>query len=416
MRNLIISTGYYLLDEYIKVDYKIDCLIIGNKKDFPKDIQTNSRIFFCNSFQTTDIANTIQQLEKKYDTVITLDDKLVITLEELSKLIGIHIIQNQGILGRDKMVLKNLLQKNGIACPEAREFSTLQEIDSVKEDLHYPVIIKPTNSYGSNGVHKINNKEDLVFYSRNIFKMNIIQEKVYSDYLGKLMVEEYIDGPEYAVDIIWDEYKPVLRCISSRLHKKGDDKFPDYVYFVDPNLSCDEKDKIFALAESVGKILKIKNGASHTEIRNRYNDYYVLENAIRPGGGGCMYQLHKYATNVNYFEIFIKTMMQLKLHTEKQIYAPNLYYFFFSYANDKSGIVENVIFDRALIDKNTKIISVDFLISKGTRILPSELAMRYTIFIYGIVSANTIEEFENAIEKVDRACMIEMEDENEKKF
>ena len=62
-----------------------------------------------------------------------------------------------------------------------------------KEDLNenekYPLIVKPRDGMGSKGVFKINNKKELMFFL---------------DYTKDSIVQEFVDGTEYTVDVLYD--------------------------------------------------------------------------------------------------------------------------------------------------------------------------------------------------------------------
>ena len=76
-----------------------------------------------------------------------------------------------------KHLFREFLENNGFACPKHISFSPDTDIDDLKEklnSLHFPIIIKPTDSSGSKGVTKLSDTDNLVTaiksadgYSRN---------------------------------------------------------------------------------------------------------------------------------------------------------------------------------------------------------------------------------------------------------
>jgi biotin carboxylase len=406
---ILISSGYYLLEEYMQLNDNIYVLLTCDPQYCPDEIKNNSKIFFTLDYSKENLIREIQKINIKFDYLLCIDDKFLDRINEIKEMIGVKSFQISGDIARDKSVLKEYMKINNILYPATISFDSIKQIEEYKAQINYPSIIKPSNSYGSNGVYLIENFQELKNFSSIINKYNIFQKKFYGDSRGKILLEEYIDGEEYAVDIIWNNGVPICELVSSRLHVKEGNMFPDYVYFIDCNMEEEKRKVICNLAERVGEIIEITNGATHTELREKNGRYYVLENAVRPGGGGCMYQLHRYMTEVNYFNQYYQSMTGNKI--EKVNIIKNMtgkFIFFLSYANTKSGIVTKIEFNRNQLGSNTEIFKVDFLTHIGDRILPNTKGMRYTIFVFGIVHTESLREFEREIDKVNSACILEV--------
>ncbi len=64
----------------------------------------------------------------------------------------------------------------------------------------YPVLLKPFDGSSGVGVTKINNKEELIFFAK---------------YIKNAMIQEYLEGEEYTVDVYVD-FKGKIRCAVPR--------------------------------------------------------------------------------------------------------------------------------------------------------------------------------------------------------
>jgi len=96
----------------------------------------------------------------------------------------------------DKIRVKKLLSYHKIPTPEWDYVYSLD--DDIREDLRYPLIVKPANTDNSIGITNdsvVRNKEELY---RQL-------EKVLKDIGRPALIEEYIDGDEYDVPIIGSE-------------------------------------------------------------------------------------------------------------------------------------------------------------------------------------------------------------------
>ena len=93
----------------------------------------------------------------------------------------------------DKIRVKKLLSYHKIPTPEWDYVYSLD--DDIRDDLRYPLIVKPANTDNSIGITNesvVRNKEEL---ARQL-------EKVIKDIGRPALIEEYIDGDEYDVPII----------------------------------------------------------------------------------------------------------------------------------------------------------------------------------------------------------------------
>jgi carbamoyl-phosphate synthase large subunit len=92
---------------------------------------------------------------------------------------------------QNKFNTYKFFRKVGIDTP--RSYSKEQILIKLKEDfnLTLPLIIKPINGMGSEGVFKINNIKELEFFI---------------DYVKNPIIQEYVEGIEYTIDVLCDLY------------------------------------------------------------------------------------------------------------------------------------------------------------------------------------------------------------------
>lgn len=95
----------------------------------------------------------------------------------------------------DKFKTYNFFVQNNIPTP-----TTYDALKVNSEKITYPKIIKPRFGRGEQGVYKINNQKEFEFFR---------------DYVNKPLLQDYIDGQEYTVDLLADFDSKVL-CIVPR--------------------------------------------------------------------------------------------------------------------------------------------------------------------------------------------------------
>lgn len=118
------------------------------------------------------------------------------------------VLSNSKIIDicNDKFKTYDFLHKN-INCPKIYRDIDIENI--IKEQINdvYPLIIKPKNGMGSSGVFKISNIKELSFFK---------------DYVKEPIIQQYIQGEEYTVDVLCDfEGQPIYVVPRKRLEVRS---------------------------------------------------------------------------------------------------------------------------------------------------------------------------------------------------
>lgn len=215
---------------------------------------------------------------------------------------------------RSKSRMKSVWETAGVRTPSSALIQRTSELQSAR--LDYPVIVKPTHGAASAGVRIVGNEQELVKQIRQIFRFNATTLGNEAVEQPGALIEEYIDGEEYSVDTIWYKGQPLMDGIMSKGNPQGP-TFPDRLYFTDPSLDEEIEQQLLALSHAAVSAAGVYSGASHTEIRMRKQEGYVLEAALRPGAGGCFYELFERATGLPFSEAFI--LVSLGAHSPDDI-------------------------------------------------------------------------------------------------
>ena len=187
------------------------------------------------------------------------------------------------------------LQKAGIPVPQY--FLINSETDLVKVKCNYPIIVKPVDSGGSQGICKVESPEELthsyqyaVDYSRS----------------SKAIVEEYIDGREFSVEYISHQGKHYFLQVTDKV-TSGAPRFVELQHHQPANISETLKQRIKNMVEAALTALKIENSASHTEIKlNSKGELFIIETGARMGGDYISSDLVRLSTGYDFVEGAIK--------------------------------------------------------------------------------------------------------------
>lgn len=108
----------------------------------------------------------------------------------------------------DKAETIKVAQENGIPCPKTYLIDNIKEVETVKDELQFPVIIKPRSSFGSRGLTLCQSVEEL----------SLRYPKVVAAY-GSCIIQEYIPhgGEELGVYALVN-FDSELRAVT--VHKR----------------------------------------------------------------------------------------------------------------------------------------------------------------------------------------------------
>lgn len=152
-------------------------------------------------------------LKNSIKIVISLFDVDLMILaknKELFKSNGIEVIVSNELvidICNDKWNTYNFAREHNIGMPHTF-LSCKTALQAIEEKMiSFPVVVKPRWGMGSIGIYFAENEQELcVFYEkvkRDIFKSYLRYESV-SDSENCVLIQEYIEGKEYGLDIIND--------------------------------------------------------------------------------------------------------------------------------------------------------------------------------------------------------------------
>jgi predicted ATP-grasp superfamily ATP-dependent carboligase len=137
--------------------------------------------------ETQFIKDLIEELRiGNYDVMLPLGgyETNVISIHrgELSRYVRIPLVRHEALeIANDKGKTLNVAMKNGISCPKTLFVKNVDEVERIKRDLTYPVVIKPQQSSGSKGLAYIDSPDNLVSTYKRL-----------SNYYSDFLIQDYI--------------------------------------------------------------------------------------------------------------------------------------------------------------------------------------------------------------------------------
>lgn len=204
------------------------------------------------------------------------------------------------VRANNKYLMRNAFVRAGIDCPQFCLVKSNDSIDST--DLHFPVIVKPTDRSGSVGVTKVTEIENLT---------SAIEKALSISFKHEALVEEFIEGREISVEFISYKGKHYPLQITDK-ETTGDPHFVELEHHQPSTLSKEMYESIYYITNNALNALGITNGASHSEYKIT-NDgrIVVIEIGGRMGGDFIGSDLVRLSTGYD----FVKGVIEVAIGT-----------------------------------------------------------------------------------------------------
>ena len=259
-------------------------------------------------------------LESALPTVSYVADKLGLVSNSLE---SIELTQS-------KYAQRQALEKCGIPVP--KYYLIEDEAELAKVDCRFPVIVKPVDSGGSQGICKVEKSEqlkDAYYYARTYSRTSHV------------IIEEFVDGREFSVEYISHKGKHYFLQITDKV-TSGAPRFVEMQHHQPADLPESVWTRIQRMVEQALTALKIENSASHTEIKwNSKDELYIIETGARMGGDYISSDLVRLSTGYDFVEGAIKLAVN---KFEEPTFPQRMYsgvYFYSKLAPEVGNIIMN---------------------------------------------------------------------------
>lgn len=285
---------------------------LREKSRFP-DI---SQIIHLNQLTESVIRNELthlQQSSKKIKAIISFIDPFVSMAARLMNDFCSSTISAAALeVMEDKVATRMMLLENN-ANPKFHVIFPFDKPTNYSQ-LDYPLILKSANSTASRDVYIVRNRIEI---ERTLFQLNTLYPE------KKLLLEEYLEGPQYVVEVlVHDGDVNIVAIIKQHITKRK--KFIITGYEVHFELEKGLFRKLKAVITSIIKTFDAKTVACHVEMRLVKGEWKLIE--INPRlAGGAMNRIIEEALGIHLAEETIKLYMGKELNViprfKKEVYA-----------------------------------------------------------------------------------------------
>ncbi|WP_433596549.1 ATP-grasp domain-containing protein [Lysinibacillus xylanilyticus] len=266
--------------------------------------------------------------------------------------------------------------------PYSPKFYLLKPNESVPNNLGFPLIVKSPKSTGSKDVLLANDTGQLEKHLSHLRSKNPGET---------IMVEEYIEGPQYLVEaLVYNRQANVIGIIEQEITQGK--RFIITGYGVLVKAPKDIQTGLEEVLQSIVKEFNIENGALHLELRLTKNGWKLIEINPRISGGAMNTMLHA-AFGFN----LVEETLKLFLGERPDINPKHRKFVYTKYVIVQSkGILEKVI-GRNRATNSPGVVEVYVKPKKGALLTPP-LSMGHR-YAYVIAVGATLAEAKNKAHK-----------------
>jgi D-alanine-D-alanine ligase len=208
------------------------------------------------------------------------EDGEVQKILEASKVPYTHSGIESSQLAMDKFKSGKIFKRHNFSHPRSLLCSLKDLIGS--NPMNYPYVIKPNNNGSSVGVVMINSELE-----KNDYTKKSISGRTYSEESDKLLIQEFIDGPEIQVAIYGNGKSDSIEIVPKNKFYDYESKYFDNgatQHIIPPRLDNKKIDEVNELGLKAHKILKCR-GISRSDfiLDKETGNFVILEINTQPG-------------------------------------------------------------------------------------------------------------------------------------
>ena len=381
---LLLPTRTYRATDFLNAALKLNVEVVVASEERATTADLSPRDTLVLDFRNPNEATKIitEYAEKHPLTAIVgVDDDTTMLATTASAALGFpHNPVSSAKATRNKFLLRQILEKNGVGVPIYKRFSIQDNVEEISSQINYPCVLKPLSLSASRGVIRADNPIQFVeAFERITILLKKIKEskEIDTDSLQYLLVEDYIPGIEVALEgIIIDGELNTLALFDKPDPLEGP-FFEETLYITPSRLVREIQDELHNATAEAAEALGLQHGPVHAELRYNEDGAHLIEIAARTIGGLCSRTL-RFGTGMSLEELVIRHAIGhpiINLVREKQAAGVMMI------PVPKAGILGEVRGKRQAWNV-TGIEEVNITIAIGSEVVPLPEGDRYLGFIF----------------------------------
>ena len=264
---------------------------------------------------------------------------------------SVCILQNKGRF-------RKFLTDNGFNVPVAKSYNNIDDAIKDVDIFNWPVIVKPTDSAGSKGVTRIDNKEDL---------KQSIEHALSFSHCNEFIIEDFLQQKGFSSDC--DSFSIDGKMVVTNFASQWFDKNADNPYTPSamtwPSSICENNQK--ELTNEIQRLITLLNletSIYNIETRECINGKtYIMELSPR-GGGNRLAEMCEYIYGTNMIENAVRAAVGLELVEMKKEESKS-YWGEIVLHSKKDGVFNSLEIDESIVDN---VVENDLWVEPGDKV------------------------------------------------
>ncbi|MBM6931371.1 GNAT family N-acetyltransferase [[Clostridium] spiroforme] len=237
--------------------------------------------------------------EKQIDGVLTAaTDYGVLTSSYIARELNLKGLDyNIAKIIKNKYLVQQLLYKNGVINSPCFELSSQNEIEEIKDQIKYPIIVKPCDGSGSRGISKVEFEQDLV---------SSVEQALSNSISKKCIIEPFISGKEYGAEFfVYEDNIYDLIVMKKKMTNE-----PYYAELGHSNCLDDIiKNKVLKKAHQIINVLGINFGSINMDFIVNNENIYMVDIGARMGGNLIGSHIIPYSNGIDYMKMMVEVSL-----------------------------------------------------------------------------------------------------------
>ncbi|MET3658072.1 ATP-grasp domain-containing protein [Sporosarcina psychrophila] len=294
------GTGLIAIKKTYSLNY-IPVLLTNKPNRYLGIEEIGCEVIYCDTNNLHDIRTAINKRfhPEELAGITTTSEYYIQTVAMLTSFYNLPGNTQQSMkICRDKSLTRQQLKKNGIDQPNFEIINSMNQLQNAIKQIGYPCIIKPVDDSGSKNVLLCKSESAATNQVSKILSLseNTRGQKT----IPAVLVEEYLDAPEYSVEIISWQGETKLIGITEKFIT-GLPYFIEEAHIFPAPLTNEKSKFIYETVKQALLAVGFQNGASHTEVKLIHNKCKIIEINARLAGG-MIPELIRYATGIDMIE------------------------------------------------------------------------------------------------------------------
>ena len=264
---------------------------------------------------------------------------------------SVEILQNKG-------KFRKFLTENNFTVPVAKQYTDIETALNDTEMFNWPVIVKPTDSAGSKGVTKVEEKDKLKDAINYALKFSHSNEFIIEDFLEK--VGDSSDCDSFSID-------GKLKFVSfsaQKFDENCENPYTPAAYTWPTSISKKHQKELTNEIQRLLTLLNMKSSIYNIETRECTNGKaYIMECSPR-GGGNRLAEMVRYMTGVDMITNIVKVALGMETDDINQQEIKDNWAEIILHS-EKEGIFEKLWISDEI---SSNIVENDLWIEEGTQV------------------------------------------------